>query len=159
MIYTVLIPLGLLAVPWLLVRYVFATEVTRKLTYRIHALYLVVAAILWELAMVLPNIPVSPETDSFTMHATGGMVAVVLAAYTVAVYNIRLKPWWLEVVGLYFFVSGLGVLNELFEFFLTASGIVFIPNGDTWWDLLANTVGATLAYIVFKIVQTSRQKV
>lgn len=159
MIYKVYIPLALLFVPWLLVRFVFVTEATRALAYRKHALYLIAAAVLWELAMVLPNIPVSPETDSFTMHAMGGVVAVVLAAYTVKVYNIkRLKPWWLTAVIAYFFVSGLGVLNELFELFLNETGLATIPNGDTWWDLLANTVGATLAFIAFQITGLLRKK-
>ncbi|MGH7196837.1 MAG: hypothetical protein ACREGJ_03700 [Candidatus Saccharimonadales bacterium] len=149
MIYTVLIPLALLFMPWVLVRYVFATDKTRQLPYMQHAGYLWAAAIAWVLAMTLPNVPISPETDTTTMHFTGGVVATILFLYVTRVYQIKFATWWLQVLALYFFVSGLGVLNELFELFLDKTGISPIEEGDEWWDLLANTVGGFVAYGVF----------
>jgi glycopeptide antibiotics resistance protein len=43
----------------------------------------------------------------------------------------------------------LGVANELFELFITQSGLIHLDPSDTWWDLLANTLGAYLLWTVF----------
>lgn len=146
MLYSVVIPILLLFVPWLLVRYVFATKQTKNLAYRTYAPYLVAASALWVLSFLLPNVPISSETDSFTMHSLGGMVAAVLFVYTVKSYDIRFEAMWQVWVGLYLFTSGLGVLNELAEFFLTKTNVEPIVGGDEWWDLLANTLGAFVAF-------------
>ena len=63
-----------------------------------------------------------------------------------------MKPW-LELASLYFLVSGLGVANELFEFFLASTGIMYIPSWDTWWDFLANSLGALTFWLAYKVWQ------
>lgn len=156
MIYGLLIPLGLLVVPWLLVRYVFTTKETKKLPYKQHAPYLWAAAIVWWLALVLPN-PPWQETDTFTMHATGGAVAIILFFYATAAYKITFANVWLALAAAYFFASGLGVLNELLEF--TLDKFVYeISNYDTWWDLVANTFGAFVAFAVFRLVPVLKRR-
>lgn len=158
MIYRIFIPIALLFVPWLLVRYVFKTKQTADLPYVKHAGYLVAAAVCWVLAMVLPNIPISLQTDTFTMHSMGGVVATILFLYATRVYQITFKYWWQPWLALYFFVSGFGVLNELFEFFIDTFGIQEVIGGDEWWDLLANTVGAFIAFGAYKVIYATKTK-
>ncbi|HEU5187045.1 MAG TPA: hypothetical protein VFT87_00935, partial [Candidatus Saccharimonadales bacterium] len=50
-----------------------------------------------------------------------------------------------------FFVSALGVVNELFELFLNRIGYPGMILGDERWDLLANTIGALAAYALYTI--------
>lgn len=156
MVYSVLIPIGLLFVPWLLVRYVFATKETRQLPYLQHAPFLWAAIVVWYLALVLPN-PLWSETDTFTMHATGGAVATILFFYVAAVYRLTFANAWIALAALYFFVSGLGVLNELLEFLLDKF-VYEVSNYDTWWDLVANTFGSLLAFLVFRWVPALRKR-
>jgi hypothetical protein len=161
-IYSVLIPLGLLVVPWLLVRFVFATKATRSLPYRQHAWYLWVASAVWLASQLLPNVPISVETDSFTMHFMGGAVAAILFAYTVKVYRLGFDHTWQLWVGLYLFASGLGVLNELFEFTADKTWLIVLPDyvttRDTWWDLVANTLGAFLTLACIRLLNMSAGK-
>lgn len=151
MLYPVFIPLLLLFVPWLVVRFVFSTPKTRRMSYGKSVGYLVLAAGLWALAMRVPNIPISPETDTFSMHMIGGIVATVLFLYVKRAYGWRFDVWWHEWVGLFFFVSTLGVLNELFELFLNKVAYPGMILGDERWDLLANTVGAFISFGVYLI--------
>ena len=160
MIYLVLIPICLLFVPWLLVRYVFATEATRHLPYRQHAWYLWLASSVWVASQLLPEVPVAPaETSSFTMHFCGGVAATILYLYTLKVYKLQLVHIWQLWVGLFLFVSALGVLNELFEFAGYRTGLmppdtttmVFTPI-DTWWDLMANTTGSITTLLIVRLI-------
>lgn len=146
MIYNVVIPAALLVAPWLVVRFVFVTPKSRRVTYKESSGFLGLAAALWVMALVVPNVPISPETTTFSMHMTGGAVAAVLFLYAVKVYGWTFAVWWQKWVGLFFFVSALGVVNELFELFLNQIGYPGMILGDERWDLLANTIGAFAAY-------------
>jgi hypothetical protein len=160
MIYLVLIPLGLLVVPWWLVKYVFVTEATRNLPYRPNARYLWVASAIWIASQLLPDVAISPETDSFTMHFCGGVVAAVLYLYTLKAYKLHLGHSWQLWVGLFLFASGLGVLNELFEFIGYKLNFMPIPATmtriDTWWDLVANTLGSLSTLAIVRLVWHNR---
>lgn len=153
--YVTIIPLALVVLPWVIARYILPTTKTRSLPYRDHAVYLWVAAGLSVASQLVPVIPISPETDTFSMHMTGGAMAAVLFAYFMAVYKVRFAAPWYQWVALYFFVSGMGVLNELMEFVLYKLHLMDIAPGDEWWDLVANTVGGALAYAV--VVLTRRR--
>lgn len=148
MIHLFLIPLCIAFVPWLLVRYVFVAESTKQLPYARGAAYLWLAALLWIAAFFVPNIPISSETTTFGQHFMGGAVATALLLYVVKVYKVRYRYWWQPWLAVYFFASGLGVVNELFELLVTASGYMWIDGSDVWWDLLANTAGAWMAYAI-----------
>lgn len=150
-IYQFVIPALLLFVPWILVRYVFSTSKTRNLPYAQNAAYLWLAAGLWMLSQVLPEVPISNQTDTFTMHTVGGVLAAVLYIYAVKCYQIKFDEWWQSWIGLFLFVSAVGVLNELFEFFLSGIGWPGVVGGDTWWDLSANTLGSFVAFGLIKI--------
>ena len=64
-------------------------------------------------------------------------------------------PAWLELTGLYFLVSGLGVANELFELLIEKTGITYVGSWDTWWDLLANSLGALAFWLAYKAAHSS----
>lgn len=104
---------------------------------------------------MLPNIPISSETDTFSQHAMGGVVASILFFAAKHAYQWHFAHWWQLPLALYFFVSGLGVTNELFELLTTKSGIIIIDSGDVWWDLLANTCGAGVAYLAYRWCRTT----
>lgn len=153
MIYLVIIPLALMFVPWLLVRFIFKTQHTANLAYSKHAWLLVTASLTWVGAMTLPNVAIASQTETTTMHTLGGVVAALLFIYAVRVYQIQFRFWWQSVLALYFFVCGLGVLNELFELFLFKIGVPGVIGGDEWWDLAANTFGAYLAYLIARLTR------
>lgn len=159
MIYTVGIPLALLIAPWLVVRFVFVTPKSRTITYKESFGFLALAAALWVVALVVPNVPVSSETTTFSMHMTGGVVAAVLFLYAIWCYGWKFDTWWQKWVGLFFFVSALGVVNELFELFLNRVGYPGMILGDERWDLLANTIGAFAAYGAYQIAKRLRKQV
>jgi len=59
----------------------------------------------------------------------------------------------LDGIFLFAFVSSLGVINKLLEFFLLKTGLMRLDTADAYWDLLANTVGAILLYGVIRILE------
>lgn len=153
-LYGLVLPLFLLVAPWVAVRYVLATETSRRISYKQAAPYLVPAALLWAGAVLLPRIPIAGgATDTFLLHTGGGVVAAILFWFAVRAYRLRFRQWWQEPLFLYFFASGLGVLNELFEFALSLAGILPDKGGDTWWDLTANTLGVALAFLVVRTLR------
>lgn len=148
-IYGLVIPLFLLVTPWVVVRYIFVTDASQRVTYRRAAPYLVAAALLWAGAVLLPRVPVGGgATDTFLLHTGGGVVAAILFWFVAHTYRLRFLKWWQEPLLLYFFAAGLGVVNELFEFWLSQNGWLPDKGGDTWWDLTANTLGVGLAFLV-----------
>lgn len=110
--------------------------------------------------MQLPVIHINDQTQTFGMHSFGGIVACILFYFVVKAYGLKFAGWWQKPLMLYFFASGLGVLNELFELFLDQIGIITEPMhpNDTWWDLTANTLGAATAYIVIETYRHIRSK-
>lgn len=137
--------------PWFIVRFILKTTATANLPYTAHVGYLYAAAVVWALALILPPVPISPETDTYLMHSLGGVVAAILFEYVCKVYRLSFGTWWQRVVAVYFFVSGLGVANELLEFFMAKTGLMNINGNDTWWDLVANTTGSLAAFMLFRI--------
>ena len=53
----------------------------------------------------------------------------------------------MTVFSVFALVSALGCINELAELFMVKSGIAKIEIDDTNWDILANTLGATIVWI------------
>jgi hypothetical protein len=149
-------PLIILFAPWLIARYIFRTAETAQLAYAPLMPYLAGASALWILSFFLPGIPISSEMETFSQHAAGGVAATILFWYFVRAYRWRFAYWWQEIAALYFFVGGLGVANELFELATTKSGLIVVDGGDVWWDLLANTCGAALAFLFVFALRYSR---
>lgn len=111
----------------------------------------ILAAIVYFSAGFLPDIGISAETNSFQEHFIGGGV------YTTAlfVYFSKLIGWhpaWpIRFIALFAWASSLGVINELFEFALVKFNITHINISDTSWDLVANTTGMVVSFIIWRI--------
>lgn len=113
---------------------------------------LIIACILFFVSEWLPSPLIDGQNTAFTTHLIGGGVfSGLLWLYLGKVQNWLPKPWYIEALSLFALVSTLGVANELFEIGLYVTG--HMPNGisDTSWDLLANTSGALLFYIGYKL--------
>ncbi len=153
-VYGLFIPLLLLVMPWVAVRFVFVTAASRRLGYKQSLVYLAPAAALWAMGFALPEFWIAGgATDTFGLHTIGGVVAAILFWYVARAYRLRFPLWWQEPLCLYLFVSGLGVLNELFEFTMFRAGFLADKGGDTWWDLTANTLGALLAFAAMLVLR------
>lgn len=159
-IHFVLLPVLITFVPWVLTRFVFATSYSKRFSYRQSAPYLWAAAILWEVGLFLPEVSINGQTETFAQHFAGGVVAAILFYFFASAYGIRFARWWQKPLTLYFFVSGLGVANELLELLTDITGLVVDPvhRNDTWWDLLANTVGAGIAFACAELYRRTRAK-
>lgn len=156
-LYEIIIPLALLVAPWLVTRFIFATAQSQKVRYIQSLPYAAAAGSLWAIGFWLPNVPVTPITDSFSLHMAGGAAAAVLWMYAVHAYGPHFTLWWQAPLTLYVLVSGLGVLNELFEVFLNASGLLYVYNRDADWDLVANTTGATIIFALWLMTRWLRK--
>lgn len=152
-LYSTGIPLLLLVVPWITVK-VFTTPASRGFRYREGVWYLSIASIAWFWAIQLPNVPVSSETESTTMHLIGGfIIGPALYAYFMKAYKVEQpQRWWVRFFALYAFVGGIfGLSNELLEFVGTKLHVLNVDLGDTSWDIFENFVGLTGAFIVFEL--------
>ncbi len=104
-------------------------------------------------------LPAYGRGENFIEHALGGgapsafMLAALLAA------GRRRFTWLQELVLLFFFVSGTGALNELLEFLgdeLTSFQFS-LDRFDTWYDILANSLGAVAGWLLLRILKTITQ--
>lgn len=87
------------------------------------------------------------ETQFMTHFIGGGVFSGLLWLYIKLVKGWQMS-WWLEAASLFALVSTLGVINELFEIVLYVTGGMQQVH-DTSWDLLANSLGAGLVYVLY----------
>lgn len=128
------------------------------MTYRQSAPYLLAAVIVWEVGLLLPSVDINSQTDTFLQHFMGGIASGILFYFVIKAYGLRLNKWWQKPVLLYFLVCGLGVANELLELFMDQTGLIIdlVHRNDTWWDLLANTLGAAVAFVCAELYRRAR---
>jgi hypothetical protein len=145
--------LSLFVIPQLVVK--AATKETKIDSSLIYLLFASVMPLLW---IFLPNELRGIREVNFLQHAVGGGVAVGFVALYLIV-NLKeifplLKKFPVQVLFIYLLVSGFGAANELLEFFLdfVEVGIFSADRYDTWFDLFANTTGAFVVYLLFKLV-------
>lgn len=94
----------------------------------------------------------SDITGNFLLHASGGVASTFLFVYLLKTLKLRFN-WRLTLVILFAWVSMLGVLNELAEYFFDLLGLgpFSFDSHDTWRDLVANTTGAFTAWAAIKL--------
>lgn len=61
--------------------------------------------------------------------------------------------------SLFTLVSALGCINELAELCMVKFGLARITLDDTSWDILANTLGAAMAWLGWMVVSLAVKKV
>ena len=129
-------------------------------TYKItsQALILpVICGLLYPIARALREPHITNESITLAQHFVGGgFISTLYFVYFIREFNIKL-PSFAYILLLYPFVSMMGVTNELLEFASTKLGIYAVDGTDTWWDLLANTLGAYCLFILILILLKSLQ--
>lgn len=101
------------------------------------------------------------KAGNFLLHASGGAATTLLYIYVLKTLKLQFN-WRINIVALFAFVSMLGVLNELAEYFfeLLDMGIFSIDSHDTWRDFVANTSGAFVTWAVcLPLVAQTRKSV
>lgn len=113
---------------------------------------LILACFCYFISWQLPSPLIHGVNTSFTTHLIGGGVFCgLLWLYVQQQLHLKLS-WMLELITLYSFVSAFGVANELFELATVEFHLTRLSGADTWWDLFANTLGALVFWIVYKLV-------
>ena len=89
----------------------------------------------------------------------GGMSSALLFCYLYNLFDVRLS-WRVQIIALFAFVSCLGVLNELLEYAIEVFTplVMSLDSQDTWRDLVANTIGAFMAFGLVKIAAFASSK-
>lgn len=113
---------------------------------------LIAACTLFSASLFLPSPIIDGEDTEFFTHFFGGGVFTGLLWLYFAPY-IRKQLWQNEFLQLFTLVSVLGVLNELFELLTHTLGLNPKSLSDTSWDLLANTLGVLLFYVVYRAIK------
>lgn len=130
--------------------------IAKRFGVRLHAAPLwlpALAAAAYIIGILLPDIHISHETNSFQEHfISGGFYTALLYLYFSKLLGWQ-RHWLVALIGLYAWTSSLGVLNELVEFIVTKLNLTHIDITDTSWDLLANTLGSLLCYLLYKLIE------
>lgn len=114
------------------------------------------ACTLFAISWYLPSPLINGMETQFTTHFVGGgLFCGFLWLYTKRALKWN-GTWWLEALSLYATVSVLGVTNELFEFTITRLHLVRLSGADAWWDLVANTLGAAVFWVIYTIYDRTR---
>lgn len=118
---------------------------------------LIIACALFFVSFWLPSPMIYGQNTQFTTHFVGGgLFSGLIWLYVAKAQKWLPKPWYVEAASLFALVCTLGVSNELFELGLFVAG--YMPHGiaDTSWDLAANTLGALMFYLSYKVFYTKR---
>ncbi|MBI4239504.1 hypothetical protein HY620_00755 [Candidatus Uhrbacteria bacterium] len=131
----------------LVLYFVFPLVLARFAQRAVSRTPLAIACVLFFVSWYLPSPDIEGRYTAFTTHAVGGGVFTgFLWLYVRQFFSRKFQPLT-ELAILYFFVSGLGVANELFEFAVVTFGFARLDPSDTWWDLVANTIGVSVFWI------------
>ncbi len=119
---------------------------------------LVIACLIYFMSWYVPSPLIEGRNTSFTTHVIGGGIfSGLLWLYIKEQINWK-GSWGMELVSLFAFVSAFGVLNELFELTILQLHLVKKLNiTDTSWDLLANTIGALVFWVIYKVSTIAEQ--
>jgi uncharacterized membrane protein YjdF len=145
MLHSLILLAGLASLPWLISR-VFGKSISRSDWVTVGVAMTVTAVVAGTLFILTDN----ERPANFALHALGGGVpAAVLYILMRKVFGLKLTVWQ-DLILLFFFVSGLGALNELAEFLLdVTTGFSYSRDRfDTWYDILANSLGALFGWLV-----------
>ena len=161
--YFLLMSLTLFVLPQLIVRFTLGYPIWDKRVRFVF--YAAVLPIAWYI--FIPKELQDIRQVNFLQHAIGGGVAIgFISLYFISIFKEKIPLWQdsvkhsnpvflfiLEAVFVYALVCIFGVANEMLEFLLDHLGIgIFSADRyDTWYDLLANTSGAAMVFIVYKL--------
>ncbi len=151
LLLSIFVPIGIWTLgPWMMHR-ITGIRVER------NAL-LFVACLCFFISWYLPSPLIHGVDTQFTTHFVGGGVFSGLL-WLYAKKQLRWNSYLLlEFITVFALASMLGVMNELFELATVELHLTHLNGADTWWDLLANTLGALLVWAVYRIVVRCKKK-
>lgn len=119
---------------------------------------LLVACFCFFISWYLPSPLIHGINTQFTTHLVGGGIfSGLLWLYIQKPLHWNVS-WLHELMAVFALVSSLGVLNELFELATVEAHLARLSGADTWWDLLANTFGALLVWLLYRLFGSLRTK-
>lgn len=120
----------------------------------------VLAGVLIVISTQLPNIHISNQTTTFQQHFVGGgMYSACLYIYAKQLFNWRLH-WLIDLLALFAWVSAFGVANKMIEFAFLELHLAHIDTADAYWDLLANTLGGFVGYLLlYKSIRLQKRRI
>lgn len=127
-------------------------HILRARTNRRQDGILLIACVVFAVAIYLPSPQIHGMETQFVTHLLGGGVFTGLVWWYLRGVLPWQRSWWQELVTIFVMVSVFGVLNELYELF----AYEFLGKqtiADTSYDLLANTLGAVGFYALYRIVR------
>ena len=140
-IYTLVIPVLV---------YVIGSYIDRRYHMYGNKLLLITASLLFSASLFLPSPIINGIDTEFWAHFFGGGVFIGLLCVYFRPLLKRELEWYQELMLLFIFVSTFGVINELYELFSSEIGIYDELLDDTSWDLLANSLGALVFFLLYK---------
>lgn len=132
----------------------------RRAGYSVEARYrglLYAACGLFFISWYLPSPLIDGQDTSFVTHLVGGGLFTGLVWWYLKLSLDWRAHWLLEGFSLFALVSALGCINELAEIVMVKAGLARITLTDTSWDIVANTVGALLVYVVYLVITRVRK--
>ncbi|MEI7512116.1 MAG: hypothetical protein WCK01_01505 [Candidatus Uhrbacteria bacterium] len=113
---------------------------------------LFIACICFFISWYLPSPLIHGVDTNFTTHVVGGGVfSGLLWIYLKKQLQWKFS-WMIELITAFGLVSTLGVMNELFELFTVELHLTKLTGTDTWWDLLANTLGTLIVWLSYSVI-------
>ena len=129
-------------------------EFKQKVSLTKYRKWLAAALVVQAISSIIFLITPDRVVGNFLYHAIGGGVfSTLLYIYLLKTYKIQLG-WRVELVLLFGLVSSLGVMNELAEYageFVVGVGVFSWDSHDTWRDLVANTSGAVMTWLIYRL--------
>jgi hypothetical protein len=122
------------------------------------SIFLLIALFLPMIWQFVPHALKDLRWVNFIQHGVGGGVAVALGClYMIENFKDKLDFFnnrIFQMIFIFACVSSLGVLNEILEFTFDALRIGIYSNDryDTWFDLVANSIGALLTFAFYQFL-------
>lgn len=114
-----------------------------------------IAALIAVVGSIIVHISLDTVLSNFILHLVGGgIVSSFLYFYVKLSFNIKID-WKLDLLALLAFVSALGSINEIAEYALDSLQVsqFSFDRKDTWRDIVANTSGAVLGWVIIKLLR------
>ncbi len=119
---------------------------------------LYLACVLFFISWYLPSPLIGGRDTSFIKHFVGGgLFTGLFWMYLISSMKWR-AHWLLMAFSIFALVSSLGCINELAELFMVKFGLARITLDDTNWDILANTIGASVIWVGWLIADFMTKK-
>ncbi|HEY1074446.1 MAG TPA: hypothetical protein VGE59_01955 [Patescibacteria group bacterium] len=118
---------------------------------------LLVACFLYFISWYLPSPLIEGRNTSIMTHVVGGgLFCGFLWLDIKTTLGLKFNIWF-EVITLFALVSAFGVANELFELLIVQLKLVDLHLTDTSWDLVANTLGAVIFWVGYRLTRMGKK--